>query len=518
MNRTQKVSKNVIWGIMSKVIGLGLPFVTRTVMIYTLGMMYVGLGSLFTSILQVLSFAELGIGSALVFGMYKPMADNDDEKICALLNLYRSTYRVIGTIILVVGIAMMPFLKYLVAGELPKDINLQILFLIYLVNNLVGYFLYAYKQSLFTASQRVDVISKISMAIQLLLNIIQIFILVTVKNYYAYIIVLPISTVINNILVGYFTDKAFPRYKCSGSISESEKKEITKNVKGLIFQKIGNIILTSADSIVISSFLGLKILGIYNGYFCIISAFFGFLTVIHQAIIPSVGNCVVTDTKEKNLKNFYEIQFLYLWIVIWVCACLLVLLQPFIKIWQGQSNILPNTTVVLLAIYFFTYKMGDICWMYREALGLWWEARYIPFISSVCNLVMNIVLVRIIGLNGVIISTILSLFTINFPWSSKVIFSNYFKSKNEWFKYILKTLLYFLMMVLVSSTNLMICALVKGENFSQFIIKLIICIFAPNIILLLLNIKNKNLRPAVCFVLGIIPKRFIPKFAKRYIV
>ena len=106
MNRTQKVSKNVIWGIMSKVIGLGLPFVTRTVMIYTLGMMYVGLGSLFTSILQVLSFAELGIGSALVFGMYKPMADNDDEKICALLNLYRSTYRVIGTIILVVGIAM----------------------------------------------------------------------------------------------------------------------------------------------------------------------------------------------------------------------------------------------------------------------------------------------------------------------------------------------------------------------------------------------------------------------------
>ncbi|UKI37553.1 MAG: hypothetical protein L6V93_05375 [Clostridiales bacterium] len=123
---------------------------------------------MFTSILQVLSFAELGIGSALVFGMYKPMADNDDEKICALLNLYRSTYRVIGTIILVVGIAMMPFLKYLVAGELPKDINLQILFLIYLVNNLAGYFLYAYKQSLFTASQRVDVISKISMAIQLL--------------------------------------------------------------------------------------------------------------------------------------------------------------------------------------------------------------------------------------------------------------------------------------------------------------------------------------------------------------
>ena len=152
MSRVKNASRNIVWGVLNKIVVLLLPFITRTVMIYTLGMEYVGLSSLFTSILQVLSFAELGIGSALVFSMYEPMAENDDKKICALLNLYKKTYRIIGVIILVAGLAILPFLNYFVNGSVPNNINLQILFVIYLLNNLVGYFLFAYKQALFTAA------------------------------------------------------------------------------------------------------------------------------------------------------------------------------------------------------------------------------------------------------------------------------------------------------------------------------------------------------------------------------
>ena len=237
MSRTENASRNIVWGILSKVISLGLPFVTRTVMIYTMGMQYVGLGSLFTSILQVLSFAELGIGSALVFSMYKPIAEGDDDKVCALLNFYRKTYRVIGCVILIFGLAMMPFLQYLIAGDLPNDINLQVLFLIYLLNNVLGYFLFAYKQSLFTASQRTDMISKIGMGLQLFSSIAQILALVLLHNYYAYAAVIPAITCLNNICIGVLTDKYYPQYKCKGEIEKEELHSIEKKVEVWFFRK-----------------------------------------------------------------------------------------------------------------------------------------------------------------------------------------------------------------------------------------------------------------------------------------
>ena len=290
MNRTENASRNIIWGILNKIISLGLPFIIRTIMIYTMGMQYVGLGSLFTSVLQVLSFAELGVGSALVFSMYKPIADGNDDKVCALLNFYRKIYRVIGCVILALGLVMLPFLKYLIAGDLPKGINLQVLFIMYLLNNVLGYFLFAYKQSLFTASQRTDMISKIGMGLQLISSIAQILSLVLLHSYYAYVAVVPVITCLNNVCIGILTDKYYPQYRCKGKIEKEELHSIEKKVGGMVLQKIGGIVLTSVDTIVISAFLGLTSLALYQNYYYIITALFGFLTVIMQSIIAGVGN------------------------------------------------------------------------------------------------------------------------------------------------------------------------------------------------------------------------------------
>lgn len=516
MSRTKNASRNIVWGILNKIITLGLPFVTRTVMIYTLGMNYVGLGSLFSSILQVLSFAELGIGSALVFSMYKPIAEENNAKVCALLNFYRKTYRIIGIVILVLGLAIMPFLNFLVAGDVPKGINLQILFTIYLANNLVGYFLLAYKQSLFTASQRVDMISKIGMALQVLSSLAQIIILLTIKNYYFYALVIPAITVINNLLVGILTDKAFPQYKCEGNIEKNEQKEIEKKVGGMLFQKIGSIINSSADTIVISSFLGLRILGVYNGYYYVITALVGLIAVIQQSMIPAIGNSIVLDSVEKNLKDFKKFQLLYLWIIVWWSACLLGLYQPFIRLWQGQENMLSNLIVLLLVIYFFTFKMGDVSWMYRESMGLWWECRFIPLITAIVNLVSNIILVNVIGLPGVLISTIVSMSFINLPWNSKVLFLNYFKSTKEWIRFMLRTAMYFLSMVIVSGITLGVCILLPGTGWTNLILRMIVCGIVPNILLILINIKNPEFKSAGQFVLRVFPKKIIPFFVRSY--
>lgn len=518
MKRTRIASRNIVWGILGKVVSIFLPFATRTAMIYTLGMDYVGLGSLFTSILHVLSFAELGIGGALVFSMYKPIAEGDDEKVSALLNLYRKTYRVIGVIVLLLGMAIMPFLDYLVAKDLPADVNLRVLFLIYLGNNLVGYFLYAYKFSLFTASQRVDVVSKIGMGVHLVSGLLQIVILLTLRNYYVYIIVVPLITIINNLILGVLADKMFPQYKCQGQITPLEKRDIEKKVCGMLFQKIGNIILTSADTIVISSFLGLKVLGIYNGYYLIVTSLFGFLSVVQQALIPSIGNSIVTESVEKNLRDFRKFQFLYLWIVIWWCACLLCLYQPFVSLWQGTENMLSNVSVVLLVIYFFSYKMGDVCWMYREAMGLWWESRYIVFISAMFNLATNILMVRSIGLPGVLLSTIFSIAFISLPFNSRVLFTKYFKSTKQYRYYLIRLATYFGQMCIVAGMTYAICKLMGDYGITTLFLRGIICVIVPNTLMVLLNIKNSDFKSAGQFTIGMLPTGLTPEFIKRFFV
>ncbi len=517
VERTKNAKRNIMWGFLCKVVSIILSFMTRTVMIYVMGMDYVGLGSLFSSILQVLSFAELGIGGAMVFSMYKPIAENDDDKVCALLNLYRSIYRVIGIIILVAGMLLMPFLDHMVAGDVPVDINLYILFGIYLLNNVLGYFLFAYKSSLFQASQRLDITSKIGMIFQLVSSIAHILVLVLFRNYYMYVVVIPVFTVLNNVLVGYLSYKQFPQYRCRGNISKEERDSIKKKVGGMLFQKMGSIVLQSADTIIISAFLGLRILGIYNGYYYIITTLFGFISIIQSSLVPSIGNSIVTEKIEKNLKDFKKFHFLYMWIVMWCCSCLLCLYQPFIKLWQGSENVLPDIMVLLLTIYFFANKMGDICCIYRESIGLWWEAKFIPFTSSIVNLCLNIALVKIIGLPGIVISTIVSLVFINLPWGSKVLFSKYFKSGKEYWRYLINTARYFILMCVTAGITYLVCSAVLGEGLIALILKGIVCAILPNIILIVINIKNPDFKVAGQFVLRLIPQKFVPDFVVKLV-
>jgi len=392
---------------------------------------------------------------------------------------------------------------------------LKVLFLVYIFNNVIGYFLFTYKQAVFQATQRVDVISRIGMTIQVTLSVCQALALLVLRNYYVYVLVIPIFTMVNNFALGILADKQFPQYKARGVIDSSEVRVIKKKVGGMVFQKIGNIILQSVDTLIISAFLGLAILGIYNGYFFVITALAGFFGVIQQALIPSIGNSVVVEPVEKNLSDFKIFHFLYMWIVIWSCSCLLCLFQPFMKMWQGAENMLTDKLVVLFVLYFFTYRMGDVNWIYREALGYWWEARFIPLISSLLNLILNIFLVNKIGLSGILISTIVSLTLVNLPWSSKVMFSKYFSSRKEYFLYLIRTLFYFVIMCIVAIVTYFACTLVKSNGLLELLIKGLICCILPNILLFLFNIKNKDMKRGFGFVVSRLPKKYVPPFVIR---
>lgn len=376
INRTKNTVKNIIWGIINKIINIILPFVARSVIIYTLGAEYLGLNGLFTSILQVLNLAELGIGYAIVYNMYKPIAEDDTDTICALINLYKKLYRVIGCIILFIGLLIMPFLEHFIQGTYPTNINLQILYLIYLFNTVIGYFVFAYKGALLYAHQKNALISNINTIICLVQNIVQIIILLYFTDYYLYIVIMPICTIMYNIGVAVVAKKKYPQYVSKGSLNKEIISDLSQRVKGLMISNICNSTRNAFDSIFISSYIGLTAVAIYSNYYYIMAAILSVLSIITRSMMAGVGNSIVVHGVKKNYNDMRKFNFIYSWISGICTVSLLCLYQPFMEIWLGKSMMYPMHIVIALCMYFYAMTLGGIRSIYHDAAGLWWEARY----------------------------------------------------------------------------------------------------------------------------------------------
>lgn len=503
-NRTDNSKRNIIWGVLNRFVLLICPFILRTIMIYIMGTEYAGLGNLFNSILQILSLSELGIGSALVYFMYNPMSQNDIDRVNKLLNFYRRSYYCIGTVILIAGIITTPLIKYLINGGYPADINIYTLYLIYIANTCAGYFFWGYKRSIFYADQHTDIESKVSTVFTIIQYFFQISILFLTKNYYIYILVLPVTTILSNIILGYVADKKYPMYKAEGKIEKSTFHEIKNKVGGIVLQKIGTAVLTSVDNIVISAFLGLNILTIYNNYIFVITALFSFLNVILLSIIPSIGNSIVIESVDKNLNDFKKFNFLYIFVISWSVTCLYVLYQPFMKVWMGgkmgSEAILGNGMIVFLCLYFYVLKIGDIVHAYNEACGLWEKRKFINVAASAINLILNLTLVKYIGLYGILISTIISVVFITFPADSYVLFKYYFKNLNKWKNFIIQQLKHLLIATFVTALVGYLCSFNMSNVIVDLCVKTVIVCILGVIFYVVIYLKNDQFKPCYNFL------------------
>lgn len=480
IERTKNATRNIAWGIIEKIITILMPFICRTVFIKVLGAEYLGLNGLFTSILQVLSISELGIGTAIVFSMYKPIAEDDEDTLCALLNVYRKVYRIIGTIILVAGLAILPILPKLISGTYPEEVNIYTLYLIYLFNTVIGYYLFAYKQALFSAHQRNDLLSKRTTVVNFFSNTVQIVLLLVAHNYYVYLLIMPLATIITNLANAYLANKMYPKIQCRGMITAESKVAIKKRIVGLLSFKIYGVVFGSVDTIVISSFLGLTPLALYNNYYYIQTAILGFLSILTSSITAGIGNKMITNSVEDNYRDFKNFTFANGWITSWCAVCLLCLYQHFIKAWVGESYLFPFFTMYLMVMYFFLPRLTSMPYTYREAAGLWWEDRFRPLAATVVNLTVNIILVQFIGMDGVIISTLICTIFINVPWGSYILFKNYFKkSLKEYFG----QLFYYLVITnLAGFVTLWICSFLPSTGWMILFAKAFICCVIPNVI------------------------------------
>lgn len=485
INRTKNAKKNIIVGIVLKVYQMILPFIMRTIMIYYMGAQYLGLNSLFTSVLQVLNLAELGVGSAMVYSMYKPIAEDDTDTICALMKLYRHFYRIIGLIIGVVGTALTPFIPYLIKNKtVPDNLNIYVLYLLNLAATVLTYWLFAYKNCLLTAHQRSDVGHSVLLVTITIQYLLQSVVVIVLRNYYLYVVIILFCQILCNIITAMIADKMYPNYSPRGELPEEKRKDINTRIKDLFTSKLGMVITNSADTVVISAFLGLEILAIYQNYFYILSSIIALIEIVFTSILAGLGNSFVVETKEKNMDNLKKLTFIIMWIV-GVCSCCFInVFQPFMEVWVGKELMLSFGCVITMVVYFYVYELNRVLNVFKDAAGLWHKDRFRPLVTSMVNLSLNLLLVNYWGLYGILLSTVFSMVFVGMPWLCDNIFTNMFSPKYVP-KYILNVFIYLLAAIFACATSKVICDFVHVGKLMSIVLCLMISLVISNLVFLI---------------------------------
>ncbi len=499
LNRTRNTIRNISYGFLYRAISLLLPFLTRTIVIYKLGTEYLGLNSVFSSILQVLNLAELGFGSAVVYCLYRPIAEQNNALICAYLNAFRKIYRIIGFGILLVGGGLIPVLPLLVKDAvMPGRLNLYLCYSVFLLDSVIGYLLFGYKTAIPQAVQRQDLVTKIDMGIVAAKNLCQICLIFLFQNFYLFLLAIPTFTIIRNLILVYLIDRRYPDYRPNGKLTEEQRKELMTRVKGIA---IGKLCITSRngiDSLCISSFIGLAAVAIYNNYYYIMNAVVSISMIFCTSVMPGVGNSIITESKEKNLSDMKHLEFIYMILAGWVAVCLFCLYQPFMQLWMGKSRMLGMPEVILFVIYFYLLKMGDLRWIYQEGAGLWWDCRYVTVVETILNLVLNILLGKRFGFIGILMATDLSMFFINFFGSANVVFSRYF-GRERLMAYYLNHLCSFAINTCILAVSYGLCTtltgwLIPSSLWLELVLCGVVCLLVPPGLYWIIYHKTSNFK------------------------
>ena len=496
IERTKNAARNVVFDGTLKMFNLVMPLVMRRIILYYLGVKYLGLSGLFNSILSFLNLAELGVGSAMIFSMYKPIAEDDTETICALMKLYRTFYRVIGLFIAVVGLAITPALRKLIHGDVPPDVNLYILYYMNLASTVLTYWLFAYKNCLLHAHQRTDVGSRISLVINIVLSIVRVLVLVCFQNYYLYLGVLLVFQIAENITKSIVVSKMYPNYSARGNLPKEKVRDITHRVRDLFTAKFSAVILNSADTLVISAFLGLVPLALFQNYFYIINALRGILYVFLAACKGGIGNSLVTESMDKNYYDLRKLSFMFNWIISLASTMLLCLYQPFMSIWMGEDYLLSISCMFCFVLYLYVYEINRLITLYKDAAGIWHKDRFRPLVASLVNLGLNLATVQWLGLYGVVLSTVVSVVFIEIPWLLHNLFHEVFPKEKLW-GYLIDLAKYVGATAVSFAASWYLCSLYHTGNWPTLVLNAAVSFVVCNLVFFLLFFKSKIFKDSV---------------------
>lgn len=391
-------------------------FVSRTLFIYLLGAEYLSLNGLFTNVLSVLSLADLGIGSAIVFFLYKPLAADNKEKIVAFMSFYKKCYRMIGLLILILGFSLLPFLNSLVNFQTEIKINLYLVYILFLTNTAATYLLFAYKQCLLQANQKGYILENINSVFAILNSVSDFIILLVWKNYILYLIFRLLLVLLKNIIIGYYTDINFKDLKgiCPEKIGQEEKRNFFKSLYDISIFNIGDRLINSTDNIIISAFLGTILIGYYSNYYMIVIQLRTAYSAIMKSFQAGIGNIIATNAANKY-QIYKRLSFINHFLGTLCSVELFQVFNSFIYIWIGKYNnnyLLGQEIVAIIALNFYYDNSTWILNMFREANGDFHVGRYISLITGIINIFLSIMLAKKLGLFGVLLATIICKYSI----------------------------------------------------------------------------------------------------------
>lgn len=490
--RTSNSIKNITVSLSGQIINMLVSFISRTIFINQLGANYLGINGVFSNILSVLSLAELGIGSAIMYSLYEPLAKNDFEKINGLMNLYKIWYRRIGMVILGLGILIIPFMKFIIKdiNDIPNIITIYILFLL---NSVISY-LFSYSKTLIIADQRSYITTIYTNISYVILNIVQILILIYTKSYILFLVAQILKTFIEDILVYYRVKKIYPFFsnKKVSKLNQKDIKNIVKNIKAMIYHKVGGVIVSGTDNVIISSIIGVSSVGLYSNYCLIINAIGVIINQIFVSITASVGNLNILETKEKSYDIFKKIFFFNFWISGFCSIALFILLNNFICLWLGERYVFSISVVFIIVINFYMSTIRSTAKVYKDSLGLFWNDRYKPIIEGIINIVVSIAFARKLGIIGVFLGTLISNIATTFWVEPYVVYKHIFNINlkeyfYQWLKYIISTLA-------VGFITYKINLIFNEVTYFNFFISFILCMIIPNILFILIFYKNREFK------------------------
>lgn len=506
--RTQNTIRNVHWGLLCKLTMIIGPFIVKTVIIKILGTEYNGLSSLFTSILTLLNLTNLGFGSTLVFTMYRAVAEEDNKTLSALLRFFRNVYRIVGAVILGLGLITMPFLPHLVNGSYPADINLYFLYTLYLLETVLDYFLFAYTLSLFEAHQRSDIQSKIQTIRYILQYALQVLLLIVFKDFYLFLIAAILLIIPTNFVNLYAAKKHYPKVRCEGIVDAETKHGIYTRVATLFCHNLGNTVLVSIDTVIISSFLGLSVLSVYSNYYYILNGVSALVQIFTGSVLSGIGNRLITDSSSSNQRLFSTLTYGWIFIVGWATTCMLCLYQPFIAaVWLNPSYLMSTHLMVFMCLYFYTWMFRIMQLTYRNAAGLWTKDWPKPLIGMVFNLAGSIALVYLYrDVSGVLIPTILVFVLIYTPWEAHVVFKYLFECSTK--RYYLQLFSLSLIAGVAASINyLAAIELFPNNTVLNLLGRGILCMVIFPLLWLAVTRKQAELKHLLAILKNYIPRR-----------
>lgn len=491
-SRTSNVIRNVVGGVGGQLFTSILAFVCRTVFIKLLSTEYLGVNGLFANILSLLSLAELGIGPAIVFSMYKPIKDNDEEQIARLMNFYKKAYTIISVVVTVCGLALVPFLPDLIKDTSGIE-NLSLIFILILSNTAVSYLL-AYKGSMLNADQKAYVCVIFRNVFAVVQNLAQIVVLILTHNFILYLIVQIITTFLGNLLQAIYVNKKYPflvKYK-KAKIDKAEQKGIMKNVSGMMLHKVGSFVLNGTDNIIISKFVGIVMVGIYSNYLMIINLVKGYLKQITGAFSASVGNLIAKEGKEKCYSVYNMIMFSHYWICGLCAVCFYVLFTPFIKLWIGEQFLLTKPVLLVVIMNFYLYAVHAGNDSFINASGLFWNTRFKPIIESLINLVVSIVLANYLGLVGVFVGSVTAY--LSTCWvEPRELFRKIFGK--GFFKYLLKFFFFFVFTFAFAIVlEELLTYFITGNLILQLLVRLVALMVLYNGLIVLISFKTDEFK------------------------